>query len=253
MKRGLPLLLILLFLTACGSSVGRLNQRGNEAFAAQDYPSALEAYRQAQVEAPDVPEPYYNAANTYYRQQDYQQAELQTRQALRHADDALAQRSFYNLGNTYFQRGEFQQAVEAYKEALRLNPDDRDAKHNLELALQQLQQQQQQNQQQQNQQQQDQQQQNQQSNQQQQQDQPQQNQQQNQQQQNQPQQNQQQPQQQEQTPQNQNPSAGQPQQGAMTREQARQLLQAIANDTQTLQERLQQIFVAPGGTPEQDW
>ena len=39
----------------------------------------------------------------------------------------------------------------------------------------------------------------------------------------------------------------------MTAEQARQLLAAIAQDSETLQERLGQIFVAPPIPPIQDW
>lgn len=138
-KKLLLILSILLFSTACGQSVEELNNEGNEAFAEENYNQALETYRLAQSENPDIPEPYYNAANTYYRQKDYERAELQVQQALRDAYETLAQNSFYNLGNIYFEDGNFEGAVEAYKEALRFNPDDREAKHNLELALQQRQ------------------------------------------------------------------------------------------------------------------
>ena len=39
----------------------------------------------------------------------------------------------------------------------------------------------------------------------------------------------------------------------MTEEQAEQLLAAIAGDSETLQERLGQIFSVPWGDPVQDW
>ena len=39
----------------------------------------------------------------------------------------------------------------------------------------------------------------------------------------------------------------------MTAEQARQLLAAIAQSAQTLQERLGQIFSSPSRPPAQDW
>ncbi len=260
MKRLLLILLPALFLTtACKQSVGQLNNKGNKAFDAGDYAAAQEAYRSAQVTAPDVAEPYYNAANTYYRQKDYQQAELQAEQALRHANDPLAQNSFYNLGNTYYNNQQFDKAVAAYKQALRLNPNDADAKHNLELALQHLQKKQQD--QQQNQQNQDNKKQNQQQNQ-------------NQQNQNTPtptpqgssarptpqagatptpsnqgEQNQQNSQDQN----SQQPQAGQPQPQKLTKEQARRLLEAIASNTKTLQEQLQQQFFAPGNPPAEDW
>jgi hypothetical protein len=39
----------------------------------------------------------------------------------------------------------------------------------------------------------------------------------------------------------------------MTEEQARQLLAAVANDMQTLQEKLGQYLFARGAPPVQDW
>ncbi len=254
------LLLTLLLLTACKPSVEKLNNNGNESFAEEDYPTALETYRGAQVEYPDIPEPYYNAANTYYRQENYQQANLQSQQALRNAEDDLAQNSFYNLGNTYFQNQEYEPAVEAFKQALRLTPGDQDAKYNLELALQQLQEQkdqqqqeqeQQDNQEEQEEQEEQEQEQEQQDNQEkQEQEQEQQNQQQSEQDQNPQQQDAQQEQQEQQ-------NNDQPANEQLTQEQARQLLEAIAKDAESLQQRLQQIPTAPGDTqgdtPAEDW
>ena len=140
MRRFWVLLLVMLAATACGTSAGQLNQKGNRAFAAKDYSGALEAYESAQAQSPDLAEPYYNAANTRYRQEDIRKAQLDMAQALRTADDSLSEEAYFNSGNFYFQSQQFEQAIEAYKQALRLNPADMDAKHNLELALQQLQQ-----------------------------------------------------------------------------------------------------------------
>ncbi len=56
--------------------------------------------------------------------------------------------SWYNLGNTLMSQQKYKESIEAYKKALRVNPDDQDAKYNLEYARKMLsnQQQQQQNQ-----------------------------------------------------------------------------------------------------------
>jgi tetratricopeptide (TPR) repeat protein len=40
----------------------------------------------------------------------------------------------YNIGNSYFKQDKLQESIEAYKKALDLNPNDQDAKYNLELA-----------------------------------------------------------------------------------------------------------------------
>jgi Ca-activated chloride channel family protein len=236
------LLVALLALSACAPAVVRHNEAGNEDFAESAYEEALSEYRLAQVDEPDLAEPYYNAANTYNRKREVDGALAQTEQALKTADPALAAQAWYNLGNAFFDAEQWPQAIEAYKEALRLRPDDVDGKHNLELVLQKLQEQQEQQQQQQEQSEGDQQ--------------------------------EQQDQEQEQaqaTPSPEDESAasgagdqeqqptpqpsGVPQEEAqgMTEEQALQLLQALLGDSQTLQERLQEMYQVPGSAPAEDW
>ena len=253
----IPLLLLAaLALTSCGASAEKLNNVGNEAFAQQDYDGALTAYQQAQEASPEMAEPHYNAANGHYRQAAYDQAQHEIEQALVGQErlENLDQSSYYNLGNTLYQAEQYGAAIEAYKDALRLNPEDLQAKQNLELALRQLQQQQQE-QQQQDQDNQDQQDQagqdEQQQEDQEQQDQDQEGQGE------QEQENQEQEQTQEgQTDQEQQDGqeGGQPQQIlGLTEEQARQLLEAAAEGTESLEEFLQQILVAPGPPPAEDW
>jgi Ca-activated chloride channel family protein len=252
----IALSLAALALAGCGSSAEKLNNDGNKAFGEQDYEAAMTAYQQAQGESPELAEPHYNAANTHYRQQAYDQAQQEIEQALvsDRAQEGLDQHSYYNLGNTLVQAQQYGAAIEAYKEALRLDPSDLEAKQNLELALRKLTQQQQQDQQQQDQQQQDQQQQDQQQQDQQQQDQQQQDQQQqDQQQQDQQQQDQQQDPQQAELQQG-DQAGGQPQQiTGLSKEQAKRLFAAAAQYTESLEQYLQQIMVFPWAPPAKDW
>ena len=277
------LFLLIFLLSGCTSGGKRLVQEGNRAFAKADYETALQNYLQAQNELPEQAEPMYNAANVSYRQQDYEAARQRLENALTLADKKLGKDVFYNLGNTYYQSEQYDLAVEAYKAVLRLNPDDQDAKYNLELALQKLEEQEQQEQQDQ----QDQQQNDQNSGQDQSQDQSgeenqsqdqssgenqnDQSQSQNQDQQGQPsdEDQNQQSSDEEQTPENQDqaqapdsdqaqaaPDSDQAQGGTpiqLTAEQARQLLEAAAQDTGSLQEFLQQYYQVPGTLVEKDW
>jgi tetratricopeptide (TPR) repeat protein len=283
-----PLLALGLLVAACSPSAEKLNNKGNDAYSEQLYLESLAAYQSAQLESPELAEPYYNAANALYREEAYPEALGQLQQALSFADEeALAENGFYNLGNSSFNMEEWQAAVDAYTESLLLNPEDQEAKYNLELALQQLQQQQQEQQEQEQQEQeQEQEQQEEQSEgdpgDEQEQEQDQEQQQEDQSQDGEEQQEQEQPQDPqedssdngEEPDQNQNDSQGQPQGGEnqeqeqdqepqpgqipppgqrMTEEQAKQLLAAIAEDSETLQERLGQIFVVPPIPPVQDW
>lgn len=147
----LALALLALIATACKPSAERLNEEGNEHFAQEAYLDAIAAYQSAQMTSPELAELYYNAANALYRQGDFANAQTQLEQALQFAAQepsatpALAENSFFNMGNASFNQEAWEGAVAAYREALLRNPDDTDAKYNLELALQQLQQQEQQN------------------------------------------------------------------------------------------------------------
>jgi len=136
-----------LLIAACSPTAEKYNQDGNQAFTEQAYLEALELYQSAQIESPELAEPYYNAANALYRQGNYPEALEQIQMALQYIDkESLAESSLYNMGNAFFNSQELETAVEAYKQALLLNPDDQDAKYNLELALQQQQEQEQQQQ-----------------------------------------------------------------------------------------------------------
>ncbi len=50
-------------------------------------------------------------------------------------DRELKARSNYNLGNTHFRLEQFDEAMGAYQQALLLNPDDDDARYNIEVLL----------------------------------------------------------------------------------------------------------------------
>lgn len=51
------------------------------------------------------------------------------------SDPMYLARINYNIGNHYYKANERDKAIESYKKALRLNPDDRLAKYNLEVAI----------------------------------------------------------------------------------------------------------------------
>jgi Ca-activated chloride channel family protein len=132
-KRGMrliPLLVFVALLASCG-------QQG-PAWHNEQYGPALREYKDAEALAPDRAEPRTNSGNVKHELEDYLGALDEYSAALPLADPATQAIIYYNLGNTHFRGGEFPQAVEAYKHALRLNPDDVDAKYNLELAQKQI-------------------------------------------------------------------------------------------------------------------
>jgi Ca-activated chloride channel family protein len=117
------------------------NRAGNKLFEQGKYAEAGKAYLEAQVQDPGRPELSYNLGNTLIKQKQYKDAMKWLAQAMQKADRGLQQQAWYNAGNALYEMGSFQDAIQSYIQALRLNPGDRDAKHNLELAWRKLDQQ----------------------------------------------------------------------------------------------------------------
>jgi Ca-activated chloride channel homolog len=95
----------------------------------------------AQVKSPGKPEVLYNLGNSLIKQNRSDQGIQALNQSLSQGNSEIKTRSWYNTGNALFSKGNFQDAAQAYIQALKLNPSDKDAKHNLELSLMKLNQQ----------------------------------------------------------------------------------------------------------------
>ncbi len=119
-------------------------REGNRLYDEGRFAEAHQKYLEAMAEAPDAPIIPFNDGNALYQTTDYQRAMEAYQRAIEAGDPALASSAWYNLGNTLYRQQQLEQSLEAFKQALRLNPQDGDAKHNLERVLEQMQEQQQQ-------------------------------------------------------------------------------------------------------------
>lgn len=134
--------LTLLITVACGveqSSVFNLNQAGSRFYQQSRFIQALEAFHQAQVQRPDLPELSINAGAALYKTGEFERALRENQRALTTGKAELGKRIHFNMGNAYYQLEQYQEAYQAYKRALLEDPSDLDAKVNLELALRKLQ------------------------------------------------------------------------------------------------------------------
>lgn len=120
-------------------------ERGNRLFREGRFAEAVEAYREALADG-ETPALHYNLGTALLRLGRYEEAERHLLASLGTVEPDLRQRAYFNLGSRYLEaaRAETETearrtllggAVEAYKQALRLEPEDDDAKWNLELAL----------------------------------------------------------------------------------------------------------------------
>ena len=118
-------------------------EEGNRLYAEGRFGEAHQKYMEALIEDPESPLIRFNAGNALYQSQDFQNAVEAYRQAIESGDPEVMSAAWYNLGNTLFRGQQLEPSLEAFKQALRLDPNDVDAKHNLERVLERMQEQEQ--------------------------------------------------------------------------------------------------------------
>ena len=95
---------------------------------------ALKEYGKLIEKYPDKSELLYNLGNLQLLGGDPENALKNYAESLQSEDAQSQADALYNMGNTYHQLGEMEKSLELYKDALRLNPHDKDIRHNYELS-----------------------------------------------------------------------------------------------------------------------
>ena len=109
--------------------------KANELLEEDNYVEAEMEYRKAISEAPNKAVGAYNLAHSYFRQGSFEEALFRNQEAAKNATTKLEKhRAYHNIGNILMQNKECKQAVEAFKDALRNNPNDDETRYNYALA-----------------------------------------------------------------------------------------------------------------------
>ena len=115
---------------------------GNREFNKDNYTDAEANYKKALDKKNNMPQAIFNLGDAVYKQKRYDEAIKQFQLAAQtNPDPKVKAKAFHNLGNTYMEQEKWQDAANAYKSALKLNPADADTKYNLAYANAKLQQQ----------------------------------------------------------------------------------------------------------------
>ena len=133
----------IVLLQILGGGVNEKNKEGAGLYEEGKLDEALVAFTQAQEQSPDAPEIHYNIGNVHFRKQEMDKALEEYRTALNGSPEVQA-RSHYNSGNVHYRGQSYPEAIDAYKQALGAGDQDVEARQNLEIALQKLEEQQQQ-------------------------------------------------------------------------------------------------------------
>ncbi len=100
-----------------------------------DFISAEKEYRKAISKQPASVAGTYNLGNSYYKKGNYEEALYRQQQAAKNATDKSEKhKAFHNIGNILMKNKQCKEAVEAYKNALRNDPTDDETRYNLGLA-----------------------------------------------------------------------------------------------------------------------
>ena len=137
MKRRFLIVLLLACATFSNAqSVNAAIDKGNAYYRQQQYSLAEAQYKAALEKAPTNATAQFNLANALYQQKKWDEAHAVLKKLKESiTDNALKEAVYYNNGVVYTKEKALAQSIDAYKAALRLNPDDNDARENLQKAL----------------------------------------------------------------------------------------------------------------------
>lgn len=108
---------------------------GNTLIEDDKFISAEKEYRRAISENPTSVAGSYNLGNSYFKKGSYEEALYRQQQAAKMATEKNEKhKAFHNIGNILMKNKKCKEAVEAYKNALRNDPTDDETRYNLGLA-----------------------------------------------------------------------------------------------------------------------
>ena len=197
-------------------------KKGNEAYKKNEFDKAAEQYQKVTTKTPANATAQYNLGNALYKNSKTDEAVSAYDNAANNltAKDEKSN-AFYNKGVVLQNSKKLPECINAYKNALKLNPQDDDARQNLQKALQQLKQQQQQ--------------------------------QKDNKEQKKPKDDQKKKEDQKKKDQEKNQQQPQQQQPKITRKDAEEKLKALLQQEKNLQDKLQKVNAASPNKPEKDW
>ena len=108
---------------------------GNAELAENNFAVAETSYRKAVSKDPASLPAKYNMGNNYYNNKKYAEGMSRYAEAIEIAKTKPEKhQAYHNLGNALYQQKDYKKAVEAYKNALRNDPTDEETRYNLALA-----------------------------------------------------------------------------------------------------------------------
>ncbi|WP_405610734.1 tetratricopeptide repeat protein [Polaribacter sp. Asnod1-A03] len=113
----------------------KLVRSGNELYQKKQFTDASVAYQKALGNNNKYDKASYNLGNALYQNKNYKEAVPQYELTAETAKDKFTKaEAYHNIGNAMMEQKQYQPAVDAYKNALRNNPSDDETRYNLAVA-----------------------------------------------------------------------------------------------------------------------
>ena len=113
----------------------KLLRQGNELYQKKQYTDASVAYQKSLGSNSNYNKATYNLGNAFYQNNNFKEAIPQYELTAKAAKDKFTKAAaFHNLGNAMLESKNYQGAVDGYKNALRNNPNDDETRYNLAVA-----------------------------------------------------------------------------------------------------------------------
>jgi Ca-activated chloride channel family protein len=143
LQKTLTILLLLVSVQTLAQSEKATIKKGNDAYKKNQFETAAAEYQKVITKTPANTIAQFNLGNALYKGDKKDAAiDAYTNAATGAASNLDKSKAYYNKGVVLQNNKKLPECIEAYKNALKLNPQDEDARLNLQKALQQLKQQQ---------------------------------------------------------------------------------------------------------------
>jgi TolA-binding protein len=148
-KAAVAVLVILAVALPASAQSGNAQLRsGNRFYKKKQIDQSIQQYQSAVQQAPDNPTANYNLGNAQFRKNNFNEAAHSYDATVKCSpnDKPMPEKGYYNKGVAMVKDKKLAESIDAWKQALKLDANDLDARENLQKALIQLKQQQQQQQ-----------------------------------------------------------------------------------------------------------
>ncbi len=117
----------------CHAGASSSVKKGIAFFSKGEYAKAEKNFIDAQLDRPELPDIYYDIGTAAYKKGDFKSALRNFKKALDTKNKELKIKARYNLANTEYRMGDFKKAVQDYEKVLKENPENKNARENLEF------------------------------------------------------------------------------------------------------------------------